>query len=154
MKAFGGDALDPLWRSQRFYFEPEVTIDFLFLGALLFHLPYAVTVTQQLEVLPRREQENTNKQHAQHGETPQLALTRPVYFAYDRIVTDVLSDCVLKIHLSDQSFGGSQFRTARTRVSCKLGIAGPHRPLGQDTQDRRGTALKRAKCVLDNAVLQ
>ena len=56
--------LDPRRRAQRLDLEPQVPVDRLFAGALLLHLLEPIAVAQQLEVLPRREQQHEHEEDA------------------------------------------------------------------------------------------
>ena len=70
--------------------------DFFLGRAFALHLLEPVAVAQQLEVLPRREQQDEHQEGGDGSRLPQLAVLRLVDLADDRVVADVLLDCVLE----------------------------------------------------------
>src|SRR5262249_22462890 len=85
---------------QRLDLEPQVTIDLFFGGALLLHALDLVSVPEQFEVLPGREQQHDDEEETDPDRAPELALPRLVDLADDRVVANVLLDRVLEVHIA------------------------------------------------------
>ena len=80
-------------------------------GALAVDLLDLIAVAQQLEVLPRREEQHDHEESREAHRLPEVALPRLVDLAHDRVVANVLLDGVLE-------------RLHRTfRRNCRLQIA-------------------------------
>ena len=87
--------------SKRVDFEAQLVAGFFFGGALAVQLLDLVAVAQQLEVLPRREEQHDDQKRRHAGRLPELALPRLVDLAHDRVVADVLLDGVLeRLHMA------------------------------------------------------
>src|SRR2546430_4010987 len=91
-----GQPLDSLRRLQRLDLEAQPTGGFLFRRALPLNLLYLVAMAQQLEVLPRGEEQDDHEEAGDADRLPQLALASFVDFADDRVVANVLLHGVLK----------------------------------------------------------
>src|SRR4029078_1998876 len=94
----GRDLLYALRRPQRLDLEAQMTVHFLLGGALLLHALDLIAVAQQLEVLPRGEEQHHHQEEPDPGRAPQLLLPRLVHLADDRVVANVLLDRVLEVH--------------------------------------------------------
>src|SRR6185295_5598497 len=75
---------------------PQLPRHFLFGVLGLLQLLDAVAVQRHLEVRPGKEQREDDEQRRQADRLPQLALARVVDFPDDRVVPDVLADCVFE----------------------------------------------------------
>src|SRR5262245_33294071 len=58
-------------------------------------------MTQQLEMLPGREEQDDNQKHAHGDRSPHLQVALAIDFPDDRIVSDVLADCVFEFAAHD-----------------------------------------------------
>src|SRR5262245_60113684 len=65
-------------------------------GVLLLHLLEPVSMTQQLEVLPRGEEQHDDEEHADECRAPHLAVPLAIDLADDRVVADVFLDRVFE----------------------------------------------------------
>src|SRR5207237_10668275 len=92
-----------------------MTIDLFFRRAFLLHALDVVAVAEQLEVLPRREQQHHDQEHADSHRAPQLALPRLVHFADDWIVPHVLLDRVFEIHRAHSTLSIARSFALRAR---------------------------------------
>src|SRR5205085_4227110 len=84
-------------------------------GALLLHPLDLVAVGQQLEVLPRRKQQHHDQEEADPHGPPQLALSRLVHLADDRVVANVLLDRVLEVQPAHASLSIARSLALRAR---------------------------------------
>ena len=101
MEPFGGELLDALRRLERVDLETQLAADFFFGGALAVHLFDLVAVPQQLEMLPGGKEQHDDEKSGEAGGLPQLALTRFVDLAHDRVVANVLLDGVFeRLHIA------------------------------------------------------
>src|SRR5215471_9133614 len=96
MQLLGRELLDPLRRAERVDLEAQAAGDVLFGGALALDLLDLVAVPQQLEMLPRGEEQHQHEEAGDADRLPQLALPVLVHFADDRIVAHILLDRVLE----------------------------------------------------------
>src|SRR5690348_15877795 len=71
-------------------------VDGLLTGALALHLLEAISVAQQLEVLPRRKKQHQHEDDADQRRASHLAMTIAIDRADDRVVADVFLDCVFE----------------------------------------------------------
>src|SRR5262245_66513516 len=71
-------------------------IDRLFVGAFALHLLEAIAVLEQLEVLPRREQQYEHEEDTNQRRSPHLAMALAIDLADDRVVADVFLDRVFE----------------------------------------------------------
>src|SRR4051812_47977222 len=78
-----------------------MTVDLLFRGAFLLHLLDAVAVPQQLEVLPRREEQDRDQEGAGANRAPHLLVPFAIDLPHDRVVANVLLDGVLEFRAHD-----------------------------------------------------
>src|SRR5262245_51320715 len=105
-----------------------MTVDFLFRHAFLLHLLQPVAVPEQLEVLPRREQQHRDQKAADTYRPPQLTLPVPVDLADDRVVADVLLDRVFERLRRHASRSAARSLALRARgflsISASDGITG------------------------------
>src|SRR5690349_9218141 len=65
VEALGGVRLNASRSAQRLEIETKMPVDVFLGGALLLHLLQAIAVSQQLEMLPGREQQHRNDEHAE-----------------------------------------------------------------------------------------
>ncbi len=91
-----GQRFDSSRGAQRIDLEPILPADLLLLGFLALHFLDLVAVTQQFEMLPRREQHQEHQQRGNPSRLPQLALPRLVHFTDNRIVAHVFLDGVFE----------------------------------------------------------
>src|SRR5688500_9584215 len=128
MQLLGRDPLDAARRAQRLDFERQVPVDLLFGGALLAHPLDLIAVAQQLEVLPRREQQHHDQEEPDAGRAPELPLPRRVDFADDRIVANVLLDRVFEVHCAHANLSIARSLALRARglraTSMSPGVSG------------------------------
>src|SRR6266849_10497352 len=96
MELLGRDRLDPLGGFQRVDLEPQPAPCFFFRGPLTLQLLDLVAMAEQLEMLPRREEQDQHEERGDAGRLPELALPRPVDLADDRVVPHILLDGVLE----------------------------------------------------------
>src|SRR6266508_2457270 len=96
MEPFDRKRFDAFGRLQRFDLEAQPAARLLFRRALTLHLFHFVPVTQQLEMLPGREQEREHEKRGDAERFPELALPRFVDLADDRVVANVFLDRVLE----------------------------------------------------------
>src|SRR5439155_26437566 len=122
----GGEPLDALGRPEGADFEAQLPPGFFFGGALPVQLFDLVPVAQQLEVLPRRKQQQQHEESRHAERFPQLALPRLVDFAHDRVVADVLPDGVLeRLHMSPRNgLETVPYTMTRRRALERLALAG------------------------------
>ena len=91
-----GDLGDTLRRLERLDLQLEVPVDFDLLLAGPLHLLDTVAVSQQLEVLPGRADQQRQDDRADPRPAPQVAVARVVDLADDLVVPDVLADRVIE----------------------------------------------------------
>ena len=158
MQPAGRHPLDARRCPQRLDLETQVPVDLVLAGALLLHLLEPVAVRQQLEVLPRREQQHRDEEDADAHRAPHLAMALAIDLPDDRVVADVFLDRVFECfgrhvaRLSRRPLGRPQLRAPRARVPFDLGLRRHDRPLGPDRD--RARRLQRAQRVLHDAILE
>src|SRR5688572_27326154 len=128
MKLPCGDSLDAARRSQCLDLEAQVAVHVLFRRAVPLHTLDLVSVAEQLEVLPGREQDDQDEKCADAEGSPQLALARFVHLAHDRIVPDVLLDGVFEVQRAHASLSIARSFALRARglraTSASAGVTG------------------------------
>src|SRR5436190_13078763 len=119
VEASGRQRLDAPGRLQRFDLETQAPVELSFGRALPLQLFDHVAVAQQLEVLPRREQQHRDEERADARRLPHLALTVLVDLADDGVVADVLLDRVFEVFRHARAFpqrGASRCARADSRA--------------------------------------
>src|SRR5215471_17288582 len=116
MQLFGGDLLDALRRAQRLDLEPQVAVHVLLGRALLLHPLDLVAVAQELEVLPRREEQHQHEEEPDAHRAPELPLPRLVDLADDGVVANVLLDRVLEVHSAHANLSIARSFALRARA--------------------------------------
>src|SRR3954470_11180046 len=121
-------ARDAPGRAQGGDLQAQVAVDLLLLRPLLLHLLNLVAVAQQLEVLPRREQQDHDQDPADRERAPDLALTLIVHLANDQVVAYVFLDRVLEVDRTHASLSIARSLALRARglraTSASAGVTG------------------------------
>src|SRR5438552_12133154 len=76
-------------------------VDFVLRGPLLLHLLDPVAVAQQLEVLPRGKEQDRDQKDPDTDRAPHLVMALAIDLADDRVVPDILLDCVFEFAVHD-----------------------------------------------------
>src|SRR5437762_13512457 len=92
MELLGGNRLDPLGGFQRVDLEPQPAPRFFFRGPLTLHLLDLITMAEQLEMLPCREEQDEHEERGDTDRLRELDLPRLVHLADDRVVAHILLD--------------------------------------------------------------
>ena len=105
---------------------------FVFGGALLLHLLEAVAVAQQLEVLPRREQQHSDEEDADGDRAPHLAMplastSRTIGLLRTSFL--IAYSKVSPLMTARPISARAQLGASRPRVALDFGLARHHRPL-------------------------
>src|SRR5262249_19188400 len=107
--------LDARRRPERLDLKAQVAIDLFLLGALALHSLHLVTVPEQGEPLPRREQNHQRQESDDDDRLQQLTLPRLIDLANDRIVADVFFHRVPEIGPAHASLSIARSLALRAR---------------------------------------